>query len=183
MQRQGWCPGLRHRVGWCCVRSPDPPGGKRRGGNAQGSPRGRGWRGRSGRGAFPGPGRTAVDRFSYLAKLLAVMAAKLSSPGQRKARARFPGMPVHPSRLHIVEKLARGERCVGKPAQLAGAERPTVSRHLTLLPRAGLVADQKRGAQVFDGPNPSRVVGPVPVSGAARAWPRSKGVFPWDMNG
>lgn len=136
-----------------------------------------------GQGAFPGPGRTAVDRFSYVAKLLSVMAAKLSSPGQRKARARFPGMPVHPSRLHIVEKLARGERCVSKPAQLAGAERPTVSRHLTLLPRDGLVADQKCGAQVFDGPNPSRVVGPVAVSGAARAWPRSKGVFPWAMNG
>jgi len=56
----------------------------------------------------------------------------------------------HPSRLLILEELVRhGERCVCELTKLIGADMSTVSRHLTVLRAAGIVADDKRGQQVF----------------------------------
>jgi DNA-binding transcriptional ArsR family regulator len=55
----------------------------------------------------------------------------------------------HPTRLFIVEELARGERCVCQLVEGIGADFSTVSRHLSLLRQAGLVEDDKRGQQVF----------------------------------
>ena len=55
----------------------------------------------------------------------------------------------HPSRLFLVDHLARGERCVCELTALVGADVSTVSRHLAVLRDAGLVADERRGAQVF----------------------------------
>jgi ArsR family transcriptional regulator len=55
----------------------------------------------------------------------------------------------HPGRLLILDELSRGERCVCELAALVGSEMPTVSRHLSLLKNAGIVDDEKRGAQVF----------------------------------
>ena len=55
----------------------------------------------------------------------------------------------HPSRLLIVDELARGERCVCELTELVGADISTVSKHLSVLKRAGLVQDEKRGVQVF----------------------------------
>ena len=55
----------------------------------------------------------------------------------------------HPGRLLMVDELSRGERCVCELAALVGSEMPTASRHLSLLKNAGIVDDEKRGAQVF----------------------------------
>jgi ArsR family transcriptional regulator len=55
----------------------------------------------------------------------------------------------HPGRLLMLDELSRGERCVCELAALVGSEMPTVSRHLSLLKNAGIVDDEKRGAQVF----------------------------------
>jgi ArsR family transcriptional regulator len=56
---------------------------------------------------------------------------------------------AHPTRLFIVDELSRGERCVCELTDMIGVEMPTVSRHLSQLRQAGLVDDEKRGAQVF----------------------------------
>ena len=56
---------------------------------------------------------------------------------------------AHPGRLLMVDELSRGERCVCELAELVGSEMPTVSRHLSQLKNAGIVDDDKRGAQVF----------------------------------
>ncbi|MBU0679433.1 MAG: metalloregulator ArsR/SmtB family transcription factor [Verrucomicrobia bacterium] len=56
---------------------------------------------------------------------------------------------AHPSRLLMVEKLAEGERCVCELQKMVGADMSTVSKHLSVLKRAGLVQDDKRGLQVF----------------------------------
>lgn len=66
-----------------------------------------------------------------------------------KAQARIIKALAHPTRLFIVDELARGERCVCELTDLIGAEMPTVSRHLSQLKNAGLLEDEKRGAQVF----------------------------------
>lgn len=65
------------------------------------------------------------------------------------AKARIIKALAHPSRLFIVEELSHGERCVAELTEMIGVEMPTVSRHLSQLKNAGIVEDQKRGAQVF----------------------------------
>jgi len=55
----------------------------------------------------------------------------------------------HPTRLFIVDELSRGERCVCELTDMVGADVSTVSKHLSVLKGAGLVLDDKRGAQVF----------------------------------
>ena len=66
-----------------------------------------------------------------------------------KTKAQIIKALAHPTRLFIVEELSRGERCVCELAALVGSEMPTVSRHLAQLKHAGIVDDEKRGAQVF----------------------------------
>jgi len=56
---------------------------------------------------------------------------------------------AHPTRLFIVDELSRGERCVCELTGMVGVKMPTVSRHLSLLKKAGLIADERRGAKVF----------------------------------
>ncbi|HLP77306.1 MAG TPA: metalloregulator ArsR/SmtB family transcription factor [Candidatus Paceibacterota bacterium] len=66
-----------------------------------------------------------------------------------KAQARIIKALAHPTRLFIVDELAQGERCVCELTEMIGVEMPTVSRHLSQLKHAGIVEDDKRGAQVF----------------------------------
>jgi DNA-binding transcriptional ArsR family regulator len=56
---------------------------------------------------------------------------------------------AHPTRLFIVEELSKRERCVCELTAMIGVEMPTVSRHLSILKAAGILEDNKRGAQVF----------------------------------
>jgi len=55
----------------------------------------------------------------------------------------------HPDRLRIVDDLATGECCVCDLVDSVGSVWSTVSRHLSVLKAAGIVADEKRGLQVF----------------------------------
>ena len=66
-----------------------------------------------------------------------------------EARARVLKAMAHPTRLFIVEELEKGERCVCELTAMIGADVSTVSKHLTVLKQAGIVADDKRGNQVF----------------------------------
>ena len=56
---------------------------------------------------------------------------------------------AHPTRMFIVDELSRGERSVRDLTDMIGVEMPTVSRHLSILRHAGILADDKRGLQVF----------------------------------
>lgn len=56
---------------------------------------------------------------------------------------------AHPSRLMLVDELSRGERCVCDLTNLVGHDISTVSKHLAVLKKAGLVEDERRGKQVF----------------------------------
>ena len=56
---------------------------------------------------------------------------------------------AHPTRLFIVDELAKGERCVCELTAMVGDDISTVSKHLSVLRNAGIVADDKRGSQVF----------------------------------
>ena len=52
---------------------------------------------------------------------------------------------AHPSRLLMIELLETSPRCVGELTAAVGSDITTVSKHLAVLRRAGLVRDRKRG--------------------------------------
>jgi ArsR family transcriptional regulator len=66
-----------------------------------------------------------------------------------KAKAKIFKALGHPSRLHIVETLERGECCVCEFVNQIGSDFSTVSKHLTVLKDAGIVEDDKRGQMVY----------------------------------
>jgi len=75
------------------------------------------------------------------------MASKILS--SHKSRAKFFKALGHPTRLFLVERLSQGECCVCELQALVGADISTVSKHLSILKAAGVVADRKEGLKVF----------------------------------
>ena len=66
------------------------------------------------------------------------------------ARARIIKALAHPTRLFIVDELAKSsKRCVCELTEMVGADMSTVSKHLSVLKGVGLVQDEKRGSQVY----------------------------------
>ncbi len=70
-------------------------------------------------------------------------------PAQYEARAAILKALAHPTRLFIVDELARGERCVCDLTAMIGADISTVSKHLSILKNIGILRDEKRGLQVY----------------------------------
>ena len=66
-----------------------------------------------------------------------------------EARARIIKAMAHPTRLFIVDELSKGERCVYELQEMIGSDMSTISKHLSVLRTAGIIADDKRGNQVF----------------------------------
>jgi DNA-binding transcriptional ArsR family regulator len=66
-----------------------------------------------------------------------------------QARAKIVKAMAHPTRLFIIDQLTEGERCVCELTDMIGADKSTVSKHLSLLKGAGIVSDDKRGLQVY----------------------------------
>ena len=65
------------------------------------------------------------------------------------ARAQVLKAMAHPSRLFILDCLARRAHCVSELTELVGADVSTVSKHLAVLRGSGIVHDEKRGQQVW----------------------------------
>jgi ArsR family transcriptional regulator len=67
------------------------------------------------------------------------------------ATARSPVVKAmaHPSRLLIMEALMHGEHCVSDLTEMAGCDVTTLSKHLSVMKRAGLLDCEKRGLKVF----------------------------------
>jgi len=66
-----------------------------------------------------------------------------------EVRARVIKAMGHPTRLFIVDTLAKKEHCVCELTDMIGADVSTVSKHLSVLKNAGIVEDEKRGSMVF----------------------------------
>jgi ArsR family transcriptional regulator, arsenate/arsenite/antimonite-responsive transcriptional repressor len=56
---------------------------------------------------------------------------------------------AHPTRLLFMELLLDGKKCVNELTEAAGCDITTVSKHLAVMKKAGLLACEKRGLQVF----------------------------------
>jgi ArsR family transcriptional regulator len=66
-----------------------------------------------------------------------------------EARAQIIKAMAHPSRLFIIEELSKRKCCVNELTEMIGADTSTVSKHLSVLKNAGLVADEKRANSIF----------------------------------
>lgn len=62
-----------------------------------------------------------------------------------KRRAALLKSLAHPSRLLIIDMLQDGPKCVGDLTTAIGADITTVSKHLAVLRKSGLVLDKKSG--------------------------------------
>jgi ArsR family transcriptional regulator len=77
------------------------------------------------------------------------MSLNKKSKQKYEERAQIVKAMAHPTRLFIVDELAKGERCVCELRDMIGADISTVSKHLSVLKQAGIVEDEKRGLQVW----------------------------------
>jgi DNA-binding transcriptional ArsR family regulator len=66
-----------------------------------------------------------------------------------ESTAELFGLLAAPLRLRIVCLLFEGEQCVGDLTRRADTAQSTLSRHLAMLYRAGVLARRREGAQVF----------------------------------
>ena len=56
---------------------------------------------------------------------------------------------AHPLRIAIIDFLKDGEQCVCDIAEFVGSERSNVSRHLSVMVKAGLLDCRKEGLKVI----------------------------------
>lgn len=56
---------------------------------------------------------------------------------------------AHPSRLAIIDAIKDKELCVCELQEIVGSDISTVSKHLSVLKNAGLVAQRKENNRVF----------------------------------
>jgi ArsR family transcriptional regulator len=66
-----------------------------------------------------------------------------------KKRTKILKALAHPSRLLIVEELAKKDRCVFELREMIGSDVSTVSKHLSVLKNAEIIIDSKKGLNVF----------------------------------
>ncbi len=66
-----------------------------------------------------------------------------------ESRAKIIKALAHPTRLFIIEELQKHERSVGELTAMIRADTSTVSKHLSVLKNAGIVADEKRGTSIY----------------------------------
>jgi DNA-binding transcriptional ArsR family regulator len=64
-------------------------------------------------------------------------------------QARILKALAHPARLQLVHRLYQGECSVNELAALTGLDRTTVSKHLTLLKRSGMVGERRVGTTLL----------------------------------
>ena len=55
----------------------------------------------------------------------------------------------HPERLRVVQALAQGPRCVCELHEACPSDLSTLSKHLTVLKRAGVVTSERRGREIW----------------------------------
>jgi ArsR family transcriptional regulator, arsenate/arsenite/antimonite-responsive transcriptional repressor len=80
------------------------------------------------------------------------MAIKRNSGYSRsryEARARIAKALAHPSRLMMLDAISDGEKCVCELTELVAADQSTVSKHLSILKQAGIIADRRDGPKTF----------------------------------
>ena len=87
--------------------------------------------------------------FGRILNMVAKEYMRTKTQERLRAQAQVLKALAHPTRLLLVEELARRTKCVCELTDAAGLDISTVSKHLALLRNAGIVEDEKRGLKVF----------------------------------
>lgn len=96
------------------------------------------------------PDKRMANWWNYQVSILTVIRMNMQTQARYVARAKVIKALAHPTRLFIVDELSRhGEKCVCQLTEMIGADMSTVSRHLSVLKAAGLVEDERQGAQIL----------------------------------
>ena len=66
-----------------------------------------------------------------------------------RMRAEIVKAMAHPTRLFMMTELSEQEHSVNELQAMVGCDVSTVSKHLSVLKKAGIVIDKKRGTQVI----------------------------------
>ncbi|MDX2109219.1 MAG: metalloregulator ArsR/SmtB family transcription factor [Verrucomicrobiota bacterium] len=74
---------------------------------------------------------------------------KAPSKARCESRAKIVKALAHPSRILIADALVNGELCVNDLTTMIGADISTVSKHLSVMKSAGLLAVEKRGLNQY----------------------------------
>ena len=56
---------------------------------------------------------------------------------------------AHPIRLAIIQFLSREEKCVCDIVEYVGTSQSNISKHLSIMKRAGILSDRKEGLSVY----------------------------------
>lgn len=56
---------------------------------------------------------------------------------------------AHPTRLHLLDLIGKGERGVGELQDELGVSKANLSQHLAILKSAGVVSTRRSGKQVY----------------------------------
>ncbi len=73
----------------------------------------------------------------------------MTTDGKYEQMAVIMKAMAHPTRLFILDRLNEREHCVCELKDLIGADMSTVSKHLSVLRNAGIIANRKHNNQVF----------------------------------
>ena len=65
-----------------------------------------------------------------------------------KARVAVFKPLAHPTGLEIIQIISQGTRCVSEIEKSVGGDMSTVSKHLSLMPKAGLIGSNKGGLHI-----------------------------------
>lgn len=95
-----------------------------------------------------GPSREVVSRWAG-APILRHMANRRTDVDLLQHLTETAKGLAHPTRLRLLAMLARGELCVCQMTAVVELAPSTVSQHLSVLARGGLVRDRKAGKLVF----------------------------------
>ncbi|MCP4704519.1 MAG: winged helix-turn-helix transcriptional regulator [candidate division Zixibacteria bacterium] len=74
---------------------------------------------------------------------------KPKEKAQYEIRAKIVKAMAHPTRLYIVDQLAKNDLCVNELTEKIGDDMSTVSKHLSVLKSVGIVQSKKKGTQVY----------------------------------
>jgi len=66
-----------------------------------------------------------------------------------ESRAKIIKAIAHPTRLFIIEELHKTPKTVGDLTTMIGCDLSTMSKHLSVLKNAGIVADARNGTSII----------------------------------
>ena len=90
-----------------------------------------------------------MTRSHYLAILPNIIPSLKTLKRNALLRSSVVKAMAHPTRLLVMERLTHGGQCVNELTALAGCDVTTLSKHLAVMKKAGLLQCERRGVSIY----------------------------------